>query len=138
MFSFFRNTQQWSVYPLVSCFFGVWLFVVCQNCVANANVVMDQGEHSDINSHCDAPATNNNDEHACCQESLLCDGIITLADASVPLPLINETSSIDLPVFAYNFPDRFYVSHTTSVCPPYQDPESATLLPIERFCVQLK
>ena len=138
MFNLIRRTQQWSVYPLISCFVGIWLLVVCQLCVASTDAVVESTELDGITSPCKQPVTNENDELTCCNVTSSCGDMALMADTSFSLPMMTELSSFDFPVFAINLSSQYKVPQITSTCSLYQDPESANILPIERFCVQLK
>ncbi|MFT5132361.1 MAG: hypothetical protein ACI9SC_000826 [Gammaproteobacteria bacterium] len=138
MLLFLRKTQQWSVYPLITCFVGAWLIVVSQFCVASINVESSAVEHGDTMSPCNLPVTDDKGRLPCCDESSPCGDMEMMTDDSISLPMLYEVSSFDFAFIAYNLPDQFSIPHTTSVCSLYHDPEGANLLPIERFCVQLK
>jgi hypothetical protein len=138
MFNLFRKTQQWSVYPLISCLLGAWLIVVSQFCVASVNDELESSEHIGVTSPCHVPVTSDIDGKSCCNDTPVCENMELTNDISSPLPVVYEVSSFDIPVFVHNLLNQFHIPDTTSEYPLYQDPDLVNLLPIDRFSVQLK
>lgn len=143
MLNWFRKRQRWLTQGLVLAFMGAWLSLVCQNCMAGAATIIDDGDKM-TSHHCmqDEAVDNNSDpdfsdshcKNRCdCNEAVAAfsnhrsaaiDKIQNVYPYS-PLNFIQSsplTCSIDLQHF----------STSRSILP-----ERAHYLPLERFCVLL-
>ena len=136
MLNFFRTTQQWSVYPLLSCFLGTWLLVACQVCVAGTHA-SEPDATADL-PPCHTPIVEEVDESGCCEEPQSCEGMAFEAMPSPLLPTAVDKLYDDVPVFVAKLHGSLHVQQTASTCFSYHDPEGAIVLPLERYCVQLK